>query len=446
MAATNLSGVHPAHVRSTLEGHLLVDGYDFVLDTHNSQGSWLVDARDGSRYLDMFTFFASAPLGFNHPGIVGDAAFMAELAEVAANKPSNSDVYTTHLADFVRVFQRVLGDPRLPHLFLVSGGALAVENALKAAFDWKRRHNAANGRDGSRGTKVLHLRHAFHGRSGYTLSLTNTDPAKTDLYPHFDWPRIPSPAIRFPLAEHLDEVVAAEQVSLEAARQAFRDHADDIACTIVEPIQGEGGDNHFRAEYLQALQQITHDNDALFVVDEVQTGAGSTGSPWVFQQLGLAPDLLAFGKKTQVCGVMGGGRISEVADNVFSTSSRINSTWGGNLTDIVRSRRIWEIVERDDLIANAAAMGEVLLARLQDLQGRHPRVSNARGLGTWGAIDLDTTAARNEVRRRLLQDERMFLLACGQKSLRFRPHLAVTASELLDACDRLERVLAALDG
>ncbi|MDT7545606.1 MAG: L-lysine 6-transaminase, partial [Actinomycetota bacterium] len=159
-----------------LARHLLVDGFDFVLDLEASRGSRLVDARDGSSYLDLFTFFASSALGMNHPALVEDAAFRAELLSAAMNKPSNSDVYTVAMARFVDAFARVLGDPALPHLFFVEGGALAVENAIKVAFDWKSRHNESRGIDPALGTKVLHLEHAFHGRSGYTMSLTNTDP------------------------------------------------------------------------------------------------------------------------------------------------------------------------------------------------------------------------------------------------------------------------------
>src|SRR5205807_632174 len=124
--------------------------------------------------------------------------FRDELARVALHKPANSDVYTVALARFVTTFFRVLGDPELRHLFFVEGGALAVENALKVAFDWKSRRNEAAGLEAG-GSRVLHLRHAFHGRSGYTLSLTNTEPAKTDRFPQFDWPRISSPALQFPL-------------------------------------------------------------------------------------------------------------------------------------------------------------------------------------------------------------------------------------------------------
>jgi L-lysine 6-transaminase len=433
--------VLPAEVHDVLRRHLLVDGFDSVLDLSESRGSWLVDARDGTRYLDMFTFFASSPLGMNHPAIADDEDFARELVLAARNKPSNSDVYTTQLAEFVETFARVLGDPALPHLFLIEGGALAVENALKAAFDWKSRHNEANGRDPGLGTKVLHLRKAFHGRSGYTLSLTNTDPTKVARFPKFDWPRIDVPAVRFPVADHLAEVEAAEQQALDQARAAFEAAPHDIACFLAEPIQGEGGDNHLRPEFLQAMQELCREHDALVVLDEVQTGCGMTGTAWAYQQLGVAPDLVAFGKKLQVCGVMAGGRIDEVPDNVFAVPSRINSTWGGNLTDMVRARRILEVIEDDELIGAAARLGAHLLDRLEAMASSLPQVTNPRGRGLFCAIDLPDTATRDALITRLRESERVLMLACGERSLRFRPALTVSAEELDLACEAIERVL-----
>jgi L-lysine 6-transaminase len=430
-------------VHETLRRHMLVDGFDLVLDTSASRGSWLVDARDGTRWLDVFSFFASAPLGMNHPALTGDAAFLAELTGVAVNKPSNSDIYTTQMAEFVETFERVLGDPALPHLFLVEGGALAVENALKTAFDWKRQHNALHGRPGHLGTKVLHLRKAFHGRSGYTMSLTNTDPRKTALFPTFDWPRIDVPAIRFPL--DVTEVEAAEARTLAQARAAFEAHPHDIACFIAEPIQGEGGDNHMRAEFLQAMQELCREHDALFVLDEVQTGVGLTGSTWAYQQLGLEPDIVAFAKKVQLGGIMAGRRVDDVADNVFRVPGRINSTWGGGLVDMVRSQRLLEVIERDGLVARAAELGARLLADLQDLGARHPAlVGNVRGRGLMCALDLPDPGCRDEVIARLYDDERVLALGCGTRSIRFRPALSITADEIAAALAALDRVLAAL--
>src|ERR1700733_12600257 len=190
------SDVAPDDVHEVLRRSILADGLDFVLDVERSSGSHLVDARTGESYLDMFTFFASSALGMNHPALADDSEFRVELAAAAVNKPSNSDVYSVPMARFVDTFKRVLGDPALPHLFFVDGGALAVENALKVAFDWKSRHNEARGIDPELGTRVLHLRGAFHGRSGYTLSLTNTKSVTVARFPKFDWPRIDAPYIR----------------------------------------------------------------------------------------------------------------------------------------------------------------------------------------------------------------------------------------------------------
>ncbi|GAT70796.1 L-lysine aminotransferase [Planomonospora sphaerica] len=421
-------------VHGRLARHLLVDGYRLVLDLERSRGSRLVDARTGRSYLDFYTFFASAPLGVNPFG--DDPEFLALLGRVAANKPANSDLYTAHLADFAETFTRVLGDPELPHLFFVEGGALAVENALKCAFDWKSRHNEANGRPAGLGTKVLHLTRAFHGRSGYTLSLTNTDPVKTDRFPTFGWPRIDVPAV------HFGDVEAAEERALAQARAAFERHPHDIACFIAEPIQGEGGDNHMRAEFLQAMERLCHAHDALFVLDEVQTGGGTTGTPWAYQQLGLRPDVVAFAKKVQVGGVMAGRRVDLVPDNVFRVSGRINSTWGGGLVDMVRSRRILEIVERDGLIPRAGELGEELLAMLLKIQAKFPeRVGNARGRGLMCAFDLPSGADRDRAVARLREDEGVLVLPCGERSVRLRPALSVTREELQEGTAAIARVL-----
>jgi L-lysine 6-transaminase len=417
--------VEPDQVRAVLARNMLVDGLDLVLDLDRSAGCYLVDARNGRRYLDMFTFVASSALGMNHPALADDEAFRAELTEAALNKPSNSDVHSVPMARFVQTFVRVLGDPALPHLFFVEGGALAVENALKIAFDWKSRHNEAHGIDPALGTRVLHLRGAFHGRSGYTLSLTNTGPVAVARFPKFDWPRIDAPFIR-PGAD----VEALEAESLRQARAAFEAHPHDIACFIAEPIQGEGGDRHFRPEFFAAMRELCDEYDALLIFDEVQTGCGLTGSAWAYQQLGVAPDAVAFGKKTQVCGVMAGRRVDEVADNVFSIPSRLNSTWGGSLTDMVRARRILEVIEAEGLFEHAAEQGRYLLARLDELAAEFPAlVLDPRGRGLMCAFSLPTTADRDELIRRLWQRQ-VIVLPSGNDSVRFRPALTVSRREI----------------
>jgi L-lysine 6-transaminase len=429
--------IAPAQVHDVLARSILADGMDFVLDLDRSRGSYLVDARTGRRYLDMFTFFASSALGMNHPALADDPAFRAELAAAAVNKPSNSDVYTVAMARFVATFARVLGDPALPHLFFVDGGALAVENALKVAFDWKSRFNESRGIDPRLGTKVLHLRGAFHGRSGYTLSLTNTDPNKVARFPKFDWPRIDAPFIR-PGAD----MAELEAESLRQARDAFQANPHDVASFIAEPIQGEGGDRHFRAEFFADMRELCDEFDALLVFDEVQTGCGLTGTAWAYQQLGVMPDLVAFGKKTQVCGVMAGGRVDEVADNVFCVSSRINSTWGGNLADMVRSRRILETIEAEHLFDHAAELGRYLLGRLEELAAELPEsVLDVRGRGLMCAFTLPSAARRDELVGRLWR-RGVVMLPSGEASVRFRPALTVARAEIDIAVDAVRAALS----
>jgi L-lysine 6-transaminase len=428
--------IDPANVREVLNRSILADGLDFVLDVERSAGSYLVDARTGERYLDMFTFFASSALGMNHPALARDEAFRAELAAAAVNKPSNSDVYSVPMARFVDTFARVLGDPALPHLFFVDGGALAVENALKVAFDWKSRLNESRGIDAELGTKVLHLRGAFHGRSGYTLSLTNTDPNKVARFPKFDWPRIDAPYLR--AGGNMD---ALEAESLRQARAAFEANPNDIACFLAEPIQGEGGDRHFRPQFFAAMREMCDEFDALLIFDEVQTGCGMTGTGWAFQQLSVVPDVVAFGKKTQVCGVMAGGRVDDVEDNVFAVSSRINSTWGGNLTDMVRSRRILETIEADGLLANASKAGRYLLDRLEELAAEFPGlVLDPRGRGLMCAFSMPRAALRDDLISQLW-DRKVIMLASGPDSVRFRPALTVSRDEIDAAVDAVRAVL-----
>lgn len=430
----------PAEVREVLGSSVQVTGSEMVLDLDASQGSTLVDAVDGAAYLDMFTFFASSPIGLNHPGIVDDPEFAQRLLRAAATKPPNAVAHTAEYAEFVATFRRVFGDADLPHLFFIEGGAAAVENALKVAFDWKSRQNEAAGRSPELGSQVLHLREAFHGRSGYTLSLTNTSAVKVARFPKFDWPRIDNPYLR---PDH--DIAEAEDRAIAQAEEAFRAHPHDIACFLAEPIQGEGGDHHFRPEFLQRMQHLVHDNDALFVLDEVQTGAGLTGTPWAYQQLGLAPDVVAFGKKIQTGGIMAGRRVDEIPDHVFAVPSRIASTWAGGLADMVRSTRMMEVIERDGLIEGAARTGAHLLGRLEQLTAAHAALTDPRGRGLMCAVSLPDASTRARLVELMRTTERVLVFPCGDRSVRFRPALNVTNDEIDQAVDALDRTLGVVN-
>ena len=434
--------VAPEAVFDTLKQSILVDGFHLVADLEKSHGSYLVDARDGKEYLDFYTYFASLPVGHNHPKML-DKEFQKKLLRAATANPANSDVYTVEYAEFVQTFRRIAQRDFLPHAFFVAGGALAVENALKAAFDWKVRKNQAKGIRGELGSRVIHFREAFHGRTGYTLSITNTaDPRKTMYFPKFDWPRVENPKCLFPLeGANLQAVQEAEERSLAAVREACERYGDDIAALVIEPIQGEGGDNHFRGEFLRGLRKLADEYEFLLIYDEVQTGVGMTGKFWCFEHFeGAEPDAVAFGKKMQVCGFLGGKRFDEVEHNVFVESSRINSTWGGNLADMVRAQRYLEIIEEENLVENARLRGETLLQGLQELEKRHDGVTQARGRGLMAAFDVPDA----DVRSRILETARengVIALPCGVRSIRFRPALIVTDAEIHRGIEVLDQAL-----
>ena len=429
------------NVRATLGKHILADGYEPVMDMKKSHGSWLVDERDGSEYLDMFSMFASGAVGYNHPDIL---AGKDRLAAAALYKPTLSDIYNVQYAEFVEAFSNTAIPEYLPHTFFIEGGALGVENALKVAFDWKVRKNMENGK-GEKGGKIIHFKQAFHGRTGYTLSLTNTtDPRKTMYFPKFDWPRIDIPKLSFPITDIvLEKVEKNEKIAIDQIKSAISNNPDDIAALIIEPIQGEGGDNHFRDNFFVALRQLCDENEMLFIMDEVQTGIGITGKWWAHQHNSVKPDIISFGKKTQVCGLLAGKRVEEVDKNVFSESSRINSTFGGNLADMVRFHIILEIIEKENLIENAKNMGAVLKKELQFLSEEFPAyVTNPRGLGLFAAFDLPSQTERDKVIDGLLKNK-LLMLPSGDDAIRFRPHLNVTLEDLKTSIDIIKSTIKA---
>lgn len=428
----------PAQVHEAIGKHMLADGMDPVVDLEKSHGSWIVDARDGKEYLDLFSMFASMSVGYNHPYLL---EHKEDLAVAALNKPTNSDIYSTQMADFVSTMGRVAQPDYLPYAFYIEGGALGVENALKTAFDWKSKLNRKNGKS-VEGSKVIHFEQCFHGRTGYTLSLTDShDKRKTEHFPKFDWPRISNPYIH---SANDDDIENREAKAIDEIKAVLAESADEVACIIIEPIQGEGGDNHYRPQFLKALRTLADENDFLLIYDEVQTGIAITGEMWCHQHFGeeARPDLISFGKKTQVCGTFAGNRLDEVDAHVFKESSRLNSTWGGNLTDMVRFKLYLEIIENEKLVNNAEEMGKHLFQSLNTLESKYAeKISYARGRGLFCAFDCNSAEDRDKLAG-LIQEEGAIVLGSGERTIRFRPHLNITSDEIDSG---IEMISAALE-
>jgi len=259
--------IDPKKVKQILGKNILADGFDPVIDLEKSSGSWIVDQRDDVKYLDMFSMYASGSVGYNHPYIL---EHKDKLGEIAVNKTTLSDIYNVYYADFVDTFDKIAMPSYLKNAFFIDGGSLAVENALKAAFDWKRRINMSKGLKVN-GDKVIYFNQAFHGRTGYTLTLTNTaDPRKTMYFPKFPWFKVDNPYINFPLtSDVLENLIKQENAVLESIKEIIKNNTDDIAALILEPIQGEGGDNHFRDEFMVQLKNICDNNDIILIYEDI---------------------------------------------------------------------------------------------------------------------------------------------------------------------------------
>lgn len=438
--------ITPENAQSIIGKHVLTDGFDLTLDLKKSQGVMMYDAKHGREILDFFTCFASLPIGYNHEKMTSDEAFKEDLLLAALANPSNSDIYTMQYAKFVETFSNIGIPAYLPHAFFIAGGGLAIENALKTAMDWKVQKNFQKGYLKERGTKVIHFEKAFHGRTGYTMSLTNTQADKTKWFAKFDWPRVTVPAIEFPYTDlGYEDLLKREQQSIAQIKQAFSDHRDDICAIIIEPIQSEGGDNHVRKEFLEQLRLLADENDALLIYDEVQTGVGLTGKFWCHEHFGVRarPDIIAFGKKMQVCGILVGEKIDDIKTNVFKVPSRINSTWGGNLVDMVRATKILTIIEEDKLVKNAEITGEYLQQQLAKIAHEFPVVSNVRGRGLLAAFDFPNKETRDHFLKKGL-DKNVLFLGCGEKSIRFRPALIIQKHDIDRGLSVMEEVIKAL--
>ncbi len=390
------------------------------IDLYSSQGSWLHDI-NGDKYLDCYSQCGSQPLGWNYD----INKYLSQLYLASGFNICNGDFNTYLSVQFKEYFQYLNHD--FQHFFYIAGGSPAVENALKVAFDWKYKLLAAKGGvdmdEYESQVDILHMKYAFHGRTGYSLSLTNTTPDKTDLFPKFYWSRLKCPAIN-----------KQPPTAVEEMEEQVIEHIEDI-CTqneyvaglIIEPIQGEGGDNHFRPEFLKKLYDLSCEFNFLLIFDEVQTGVGLTGKLWNYEYLDFVPDIVVFGKKTQVCGIMATNtKLGMIENHAFKCEKRINSTWGGNTVDMVRGYAYLQTIMNENILSNVVTVGDHFLNRLREI----PEFLNVRGKGLMIAFECLVENFKEKLYNKLL------FMQSPPNTVRLRPHLTLT-EETADEAVRL---------
>lgn len=427
-----------------------------VFDDARSEGVWLVDV-DGNTYLDLFSSFALGALGYNHPAIRGVIA-SDEYQRAAANPSSTPFLTTESWIDYSAELEARFAPIGMAKFFAVDGGGEGVEAAMKAAFirfGEDRRASVGAPRNplemsaadqgmvmDNAGTDavIVSFSGAFHGRGLGPLSATHSKLLhKADL-PAFPWPQVPFPANRFPLDEHAEHNAVMEARSLQALDKVLDEYAGRVAAILIEPLQSEGGDRHASAAFYRAVQQRAIQSGASLIFDEVQTGAGLTGTLWAHEAFALPtpPDLVTFGKKMQL-----GGFFANDRHDIRQFGRMYQTRNGDRARALIGLATLRETVK---LLPRVQEVGAAFLAGLMDLQARHPHlIREARGRGFALAFDLPTPAARDEFNRRALQ-KGVFATYTGSNSVRLRPHLITDESHVSLALSTFDAVCREMGG
>lgn len=428
-----------------------------VMDDQASDGVWLHDV-DGNVFLDLFANFALGALGYNHRALLETARSPAFVA-AAANPSSTPFVTSPSWFAFLEGVQRY-APAGMARIFCVDGGGEGVESALKAAFiRHGERRRVAAGRPAdpleltpeeqcaildNTGTDavVVSFSGAFHGRGLGPMSATHSKLIhKADL-PAFNWPTTIFPASRFPLEEHAEANQLAEAEALLSLEAILEQYAGRVAAVLVEPIQSEGGDRHASPTFFRAVQALAKQAGAAFVLDEVQTGMGITGTMWAHEQLGLPtpPDIVCFGKKMQM------GGFFATADYDIAQFGRMYQTRNGDRARALLGLATLRTIESDKLLQNVRDTGAYFLARLVELSARFPTlITEPRGRGFLLAFDLPTPALRDDFNARALR-QGVFASYTGLRSVRLRPHLITTRVHVDEAFAVFCEVASAMVG
>lgn len=419
-----------------LRRYVLTDPYPFCIDLERCEGMWLATV-DGERLFDWAGYYAAKWIGHNHPGLL-EPAYLRRLGYAANNKLANPDFLTPECLEYYRalaeVAPRCMQNPRL-EMYAVNSGAEAVENMMKYLINLHDRRRAA--KTGAR--RFIYFDQAFHGRTVFALNITelSDDPVITKDFHGLvrGNVQVPFPAVNTdePAAENrfrTNEALARVERSLQA-------HRGEIVAIITEPIQGAGGHRVAEKEFFQGLSRLAHEHGVFLGFDEVQTAGGQAGSFFMADQMELPhpPQAIATAKK------MGNGVLYMLES--MQDEGVLDSTWGGSLADMVRFCREWSIVKQERLIEQVPEKTCHLVARLRELQERHPgKLGNIRGAGLYQGFSLATPELKTALIERSLQEERLLLLGAGRTNVRLRPSLSATLADIDELAVRLGRTLS----
>jgi L-lysine 6-transaminase len=418
-------------------GYVIMDPYPFVIDLKNSKGMW-IKTLDGDSLFDWAGYYGSRLIGHNHPKMY-EPEYIEKLIYAANNKMANPDFLTPECVAYYRKIYELapvcIKNPKL-EIYAVNSGAEAVENLLKYFINLYDTRRIEQGKP--IGTKrIIYFEQAFHGRTIFTLNITKLShvPQITRNFEHMVLGNIqvPFPAINLDLPEEVN------RNEIERCLKVLRDHIseapEEMVGIIVEPIQGAGGHRMTYPYFFRELSKIAHEFNIALGFDEVQTAGGQTGTFFMADSFDLPypPQGIAAGKK------LANGVI--FMHHPMSDLGILDSTWGGNLADMVRFCQEMKVVEEERLLEQIPEKTSVLVSGLKELAEKHPdKMYNIRGMGIYQGFSLRKKEHLHSLISYALEKEKMILLEAGVDTIRLRSALDVTVEEIyvllkkIDAC------------
>ncbi|KAH7317356.1 4-aminobutyrate aminotransferase [Rhexocercosporidium sp. MPI-PUGE-AT-0058] len=429
---TEVPGPKSKEVAKQLDTLFDARSVHFVADYVNSSGNYIVDV-DGNKYLDVYAQIASIAVGYNNEALI-KAAKSPEMITALVNRPATGNFPAENWMSLLRDGLMRAAPKGLNQIFTAQSGSEANELAFKAAFmlyqrrqrgegvEWTEEEIGScinNAKPGSPELAVLSFRNSFHGRGFGSLSTTRSKAVHKLDIPSFNWPQASFPALKYPLEKYTTENTAEEQRCLTEVESLIQSWHCPVAAVIIEPIQGEGGDNHASPAFFQGLRAITQKLKVVLIVDEVQTGFGATGKFWAHDHWNLStpPDIVTFSKKAQTAGYFFSDTML-VPDKAY----RQFNTWMGDAARVILCNAVIEQIIETKLVEQTARVGAVLYAELEKLATRYPQlIQNLRGKGQGTFIAFDTLSAAPLLAK--MKRLGVNIGSCGRETVRLRPML-----------------------
>ncbi len=372
------------------------------------EGVWLWDEQ-GKKYLDALAGIAVNTLGYAHP----------RLTEALRRRLESGVIHTSNLwriPDQEAAAERIAEITGLEEVFFCNSGLEANECAIKIARKYGHDKGIAE-------PAIVVMEKAFHGRSLATLSATGSRKVQAGFEP------LVSGFVRVPLND------------LEAVRQAA-EHNRNICAVMVEPIQGEGGINVSRMDYLRGLYELCQRKQWLFISDEVQCGLGRTGKWFVYQHAGFLPDVVPLAKGLGSGVAVGACVIGGRAKGVFKPGNH-GSTFGGNPLAMTAVRTTIDTMKEENLLGNAERIGGVMQQGLRDSLGGMKGVAEIRGMGMMIGVELED-ACGDLVKQGL--EAGLVINVTVDKVVRLLPPLVMKEAEAREVLARLVPLVKAFVG